>query len=112
MFPGNPAVYIRSVAFRPCLATGLALLREVIYFKRLYDDVSGLSNFREAMRESFGSVEIRPVASEDRPDWDIPVSMVVTQESRPVARSFRSKNGRNTWCGASKQGPFCRKLSA
>jgi hypothetical protein len=24
MFPGNPAVYIRSVAFRPCLATGLA----------------------------------------------------------------------------------------
>jgi hypothetical protein len=27
--------------------------------------VSGLSNFREAMRESFGSVEIGPVASGD-----------------------------------------------
>ena len=89
MFPGNPAVYIRSVAFRPCLATGLALLREVTYFKRLYDDVSGLSNFRETIRESFGSVKIGP-----------------------VAMSFRSKNGRIAWCSVAKQGPVCRNLSA
>jgi hypothetical protein len=66
MFPGNPAVYIRSVAFRPCLATGLAILREVIYFIRLYDDEWGLSNFREATKESFGSVKIGPVANADR----------------------------------------------
>jgi hypothetical protein len=112
MFPGNPAVYIRSVAFRPCLATGLALLREVIYFKRLYDDVSGLSNIRKALRESFESIKIGPVAGEERSDWGIPVSMPATQGSRPVAMSFPSKNGRIAWCGVSKQGSFCRNLSA
>jgi hypothetical protein len=95
MFPGNPAVYIRSVAFRPCLATGLALLREVTYIERLYDDTSGLSNFHEALREIFGPVRKWGWSSYDTTDCHIPWSMAVTRKSRlrSECRSGRKKAG-------------------
>ena len=59
--PRQPGCLHKIRGFPSLPRDRFGLLREVIYFERLYDDALDLSNFREAIRESFG-----PVASGDR----------------------------------------------